>query len=205
MASEIGHVIYAARVLTNLGDAVKHPTYWSGTLFPNIYHIGATTRHTTHPDKVSLYSLVGSDDFITGLRVHAWIDATRDQFFGDQHAKERLPWHPLTRMALSLLEDQLLYGHFDDWNLIHRSLNNIDSHEFSFQPERSTINLWHTAVQDYLIEPPSDKSRQELLVRKGISKHIVSEINDLVMKLGNNKAATELLFNFWRHLEDVLQ
>src|SRR3990167_5683372 len=77
MAGEVAHVVYGARVLTYLGDKVTGPEFWAGTLFPDIRHLGIISRQHTHPDNVSLETLVGTGDFETGMRVHAWVDATR--------------------------------------------------------------------------------------------------------------------------------
>lgn len=205
MAGEVGHVVYAARLLTYLGDKVKSPSYWVGTLFPDIRHLGVVSRQRTHHKDVSLHTLVGQNDFQTGMRVHAWIDRTREKFFHDEHIKEQLPWHPFVPFALNLLEDELLYSHFDDWNLIIQALATVTPDEQQYTHSEPTIRLWHTLLQNYLQRQPSDASRRELIHAIGLSEMAAKESNNVILKLKQNGRAPVLLEEFWRHLEDLLR
>lgn len=205
MAGEIGHVVYAARLLTYLGETIQDPSYWLGTLFPDIRHLGVVSRHRTHPADVTLKTLSGKTDFLTGMRVHAWIDATREHFLRTAHIKEALPWHPFVPHALKLYEDSLMYSHFDDWNQVHRILNQVDSEELKFVSNETVIRKWHSLVQDYVAKPPSDDSRFALSLGLGLSENSAEEINNVVSMLAKNPKTTTLLESFWRHLEDILR
>lgn len=205
MAGEVGHVVYAARLLTYLGERVQDPSYWVGTLFPDIRHLGVVSRNRTHPRDVTLKSLIGANDFQTGLRVHAWIDATREQFLRDHHLKEKIPWHPFAPFCLNLLEDELLYSHFDDWNLINRALNRTYPDEAVYCSVPATLKTWHTILQQYLLHPPSDASRRELARAIGLSENMAEESTKVIQLLKDNKATHALLDEFWRHLEDLLR
>jgi hypothetical protein len=205
MAGEVGHVVYAARLLTWLGDAVKHPSYWAGTLFPDIRHLGVTSRRRTHPANVSLQSLPGHNDFLTGMRVHAWVDAIREQFFREQNTKESLPWHPFVPHAIKLVEDELLYDRYEDWNLIHRVLNQTYDDELQFVQSKEHIYQWHTVLQDYLRQKPTNASRKELSIAIGLSANSADEINSIVDLLRSDRKATKLLDKFLKHLEVMLR
>lgn len=204
MAGEIGHAVYAARLLTYLGDRVSDPAYWLGNLFPDIRHLGVISRHHTHLPHVGLTSLVGKNDFATGMRVHSWVDATREQFMKNQNMKEVLPWHPFVPHALKLLEDELLYQHFDDWNLIHRLLNTVHEEELFYITSKPRIQQWHTILQDYFSAAPTPASRKQLSQAIGLSANSAEEVNSVVEELRNNKKAQQLLTEFWKHLEHVL-
>lgn len=205
MAGEVGHVVYAARLLTYLGDQVRTPAYWIGTLFPDIRHLGVVSRQRTHSKDVGLQSLVGQNDFHTGMRVHAWIDRTREKFFHDHHIKEQLPWHPFVPFALNLLEDELLYDHFDDWNLILKALATTTPDEEQYCGSLPTVKLWHTLLQDYLKRPPTNASRQELIHAIGLSEAAAEESNSVIAKLKQDGRASKLLEAFWRYLEELLR
>lgn len=205
MAGEIGHVVYAARMLTYLGKRVKDPTYWIGTLFPDIRHLGIVSRHRTHPDNVSLSTLVGKNDFHTGMRVHSWIDATREHFLHDQHMKEYLPWHPFVPHALKLVEDEMLYSHFDDWDLIHRLLNKVDPEELYYVESPTPLQKWHTILQHYFRSAPSDASRLELSQAIGLSETSGQELNNVVTLLQQDTRTHSLLEGFLQHLEQLLR
>ena len=204
MASEISHVVYAARVLTNLASEVHDPEYWVGTLFPNIYQIEQRTRHPLHPDNISLYSLVGSTDFLTGLRVHAWIDVTRENYLRKNLIKERLPWNPATPEAFKLLEDDLLYDYFDDWDLIYRLLNKVNGEETGFVSDSKIVLRWHEIIQRYFKTHPDDESRQKMLEAKGLTKTLAKNIVKRMHEIKKLPAATKLLEGFWGYLEDAL-
>ncbi len=204
MAGEIGHVVYAARMLTYLGEKVQDPIYWIGTLFPDIRHIGITSRHLTHPTGVTVTTLLGKNDFVTGMRVHSWIDATREYYLRTQHMKETLPWHPFVPHALKLMEDEFLYDHFDDWNLIHRLLNQVNDNELSYIASRDHIHSWHTILQDYFKEKPTDASRLRLSTHIGISEASAEELNQIVNTLKKDGRAQQMLNDFLQHLEKIL-
>jgi hypothetical protein len=205
MAGEIGHVVYAARLLTYLRDQVEDPEYWVGTLFPNIRHLNVPSRHMTHPHHVGLSSLAGNTDFATGLRVHSWVDATRSHYFAQEHMKELLPWHPLVPYAFDLLEDELLYSHFDDWNLIHRLLNTVHKAELLYTAASSDILQWHSTLQHYVKKSPTDRSRYDFSRAVGLSDATANEVNDIVDVLRDNPSAERLLKKFWQHLEHLLR
>ncbi len=192
-------------MLTYLQDKVHDPSYWIGTLFPDIRHLGVVSRQRTHPRDVTLKTLVGKNDFHTGMRVHAWIDHTREKFFSDQHMKEHLPWHPFVPFCLNLLEDELLYDHFDDWNLILRVLSTTHPEEQLYTGSLPTLRTWHTLLQDYLKRKPSDASRRELTHAIGLSDAAAEESNHVTELLRKDGRAQKMLEHFWQHLEDMLR
>lgn len=205
MAGEIGHVVYGARLLYRLKDQVHTPAYWAGTLFPDIRHFGIVSRKRTHVDTVSLRTLIGNSDFQTGMRVHAWIDATRERYLHEQHIKETLPWHPFVPHALKLVEDELLYDSFDDWNLIQRVLNHVQPEELEYVTAKDQVQRWHTMLQDYFQHKPDDASRERLGLGIGLSQASAVEVNSVVAMLKEDKKTQNLITSFLRHLEEILR
>lgn len=205
MAGEVGHVVYGARLLHYLGDKVQDPSYWAGTLFPDIRHFGIVSRKRTHIDEVTLNSLAGKDDFETGMRVHAWVDATRERYLHDRHIKETLPWHPFVPHALKLVEDEILYDVFEDWNLVHRVLGNVYDAEIEFVSSSEEIKRWHTILQKYFQKRPDDMARTELSISIGLSENSAAEVNSVVATLKESKKARDIITSFLHHLEDILR
>lgn len=204
MAGEVAHVVYAARLLTHLGEKVKDPAYWAGTLFPDIRHLGIVSRHRTHPEDISLSALLGENDFQTGMRVHAWVDATRAKYLEEKNIKESLPWHPFVPHALKLAEDQLLYETFPDWDDVLRSLKTVYADETFYVPEKSIVERWHTIMKNYLSQPPSDETRARLSRDIGLSASSAQEINSVVESLLANKKTPELVSGLTQYIEDTL-
>ncbi|MBI4022200.1 MAG: hypothetical protein HY372_02490 [Candidatus Andersenbacteria bacterium] len=205
MAGEVSHVVLAARVLTRLGEAVRTPAYWAGTLFPNIRHLGIVSRERTHDPQVSLATLIGESDFICGMRVHAWVDMTRSRFLMEANIKELLPWHPLVPHALTLVEDATLYGHFDDWNLIHRVLNKVYEEELAAVHEPQHVRRWHTILQDYIRQPPTYESWLKMSGDLGLSESSAEEINYVVRLLQADPRTGTVLDRMVHHIEYLLQ
>jgi len=205
MAGEVAHVVYGARVLAFLGEKVKTPLFWVGTLFPDIKNLGAALKKHTHPDGVTLGSLAGENDFETGARVHAWIDHTRELFLSNQRMKERLRWHPFVPHSLKLLEDEILYDRFDDWEIIFRALNRVRDEELKIVSSRDQVRRWHDILQEYLAEKPSDESRYKLSLAIGLSENSAQEVNSVVASLRTDGEAVKLIDEFVRHLEILLQ
>ncbi len=204
MAGEIAHVVYAARILSYVGDRISHPSYWVGTVFPNIYRIGSMQRFPTHPKGVGLSTIVGSNDFITGMRVHSWIDNTRDITIKEHRIFEKLPWHPLLPIAFELLEDELLYPSFEDWNLVLRVLSSVHPEEKLIVNHVSEIQAWHHLLQEYFRSSPSDHSRMQLLNALGVSKTISDEVNAMVAALRKHALTKKLFHSYIESLEHTL-
>lgn len=204
MTGPIGHIVYAARLLTFLDSQVHDPVYWLGAVFPDIRQTGAGIRHRPHVTGVTLKTIMGRNDFQTGRRVHSWIATTRQQWLEDALARATLPWHPLLPYALGFIEDSLLYDHFDDWNLIRRLLTRIHDEELHYVASRSAVQRWHTGLQHYFQASPTDDSRHAWMEHLGLSRALATEVTRLIQTLAQDKRITALLDRFIRHFEQLL-
>jgi hypothetical protein len=205
MAGEVAHVVYGAQVLAFLKEKVKTPAFWAGTLFPDVRHFGIVSRSHAHPANVSLSTLRGESDFITGMRVHAWLDEVRMKFLHEKNIKEILYWHPFVPHALKLVEDELLYEQFDDWNLIHRVLNKVYDEELEYINSPQSVKTWHGVLQDYFKQAPTNESRLQLSLAIGLSEDIAKELNSVIKILQADDKAENLIKEFTYHLDLLLQ
>jgi hypothetical protein len=205
MAGEVSHVIYGARLLSFLGEEnIKQPSFWAGTLFPDIRHLGIISRQITHPKDIDLKSLTGGSDFATGLRVHAWIDSTREKFLRQADVKDALPWHPFVPHALKLFEDEILYDQYSAWPDIDLILDTVYPEEIMYVADEVVIKRWHDILRLYFGQKPNDDSRYQLSLDIGLSKNSAKEINSLVRKLKADQSVSELVNKFLLHLESLL-
>ncbi|MDA1169056.1 MAG: hypothetical protein O3A36_01835 [bacterium] len=204
MAGEIAHTIYAARLLTHIGDEVSDPSYWIGALFPDIYRIGRTSRYPTHPRPVSLSTIVGKNDFVTGMRTHSWIDDTREKYFREHNSFEKLSWHPLLPFAFELFEDEVLYDFYADWGHIIRILSTIHSDEERIIHNRPHIQAWHALLTNYFRAAPNDTSRRIFMEKLQIPSLIIQEVNEVVADLRTSNVAKEILMEYIRSIEHIL-
>lgn len=204
MAGEIAHIVYAARLLTVLKDRISNGSYWVGTVFPDIYRIAPLHRYPTHPQKVHLAALVGNDDFLTGMRVHSWIDETREHYMKEHRVYERLPWHPLLPFALELFEDEMLYSSFEDWGIVRRALATIHHDETKIIHEEKIVQGWHTMLENYFRTAPSDASRTAFLDANGIPESIAHDVNGIVHILGSTSRSKAIINGYIGELEHIL-
>ncbi|HSX24773.1 MAG TPA: hypothetical protein VLG69_02300 [Candidatus Andersenbacteria bacterium] len=204
MIGEISHIVYAARLLSFLGDEVSHASYWNGVTFPNIRRIRVHTRHRTHVHPISIRSLIGSNDFLTGMRVHAWIDETHDHFERHHPITDRIPDHPLIPYARTLAEDTLLYDAFSDWDVVRKALRTIHPDELYYVHERANIRMWHDILQTYFSHVPDDDSRLLFSRAIGLSKPLAQEVNALVNKLLEMDEIHQALEAYVRDIEHTI-
>ncbi len=204
MAGEIAHIVYAARLLTVLQDRISNNSYWIGTIFPDIYRIAPLHRYPTHPQRVRLGALVGNDDFLTGMRVHAWIDETHEHYMKEHRVYERLPWHPLLPIALEFFEDEMLYNTYEDWGIVRRALTTIHPHETKIIHEEPIVRAWHAMIEHYFRTDPSDTSRAAFLDAHGISETAAHEVNIMVATLNSTARAKAIINGYIGELEHIL-
>lgn len=204
MAGEAAHVVYGARLLTHLGESVSDARYWVGTLFPDIRHLGLVSRHRTHPAGVGLNNLLGKNDFETGMRVHAWIDATRETYWREQNMKEALPWHPFVPHALKLLEDEVVYDSFSEWENVLQTLQQVYDEELYYLDSREHIGRWHDILRRYLAQKPGAAARRQMSLDIGLSASSADEINSVLERLRSNERTLHLIERFQVHLEQLL-
>ncbi len=204
MAGEIAHVVYAARLLSYLKNDISHASYWAGALFPNIRKVDAISRHPTHIQSITLATLRGADDFDTGMRVHAWIDETQHLYMRRERISETLPAHPLVPHALELLEDELLYDAYDNWDAVKRALLIIHSGEVAYVHERPHIETWHDTLREYFSEKPNPDSRITYCQAVGVSRTVAEETNALLERLRANPASHRALQGYLHEVEHML-
>lgn len=206
MAGEVAHVVYGESTMSFMAkDMLSSPSFWSGVLFPDIRHLGIVSRRRTHPENVSLDKLTSANEFETGMRVHAWTDEVRSRFLHGKNIKETLRWHPFVPHALKLVEDELLYDRFDDWNLIHRALSKVHDEELQYVNSSQHVITWHNVLQDYFRKLPTDESRYQLSLAIGLSKSSAEEVNSVVKLLQSDERAEKLIASFENHLKRLLQ
>lgn len=197
-------MVYGARLLTYLGDKISDARYWAGTLFPDIRHLGLVSRHRTHAQAVGLQNIIGKNDFETGMRAHAWVDATRETYWREQNMKETLPWHPFVPHALKLLEDELVYDSFQDWDNVRQTLDQIYEEELYYVDSKEHVRRWHDILQRYLAKRPDVDSRKRISTDIGLSENSAEEISLVVEKLRGDARTKQLIEQFQVHLEQLL-
>lgn len=204
MVGEISHIVYAARLLSHLGEEVSHASYWNGVIFPNIRRIAIQPRHPIHPQRVTLSTLSGSNDFLTGVRVHAWIDDMHRAFETHQLMTELIPEHVLVPYARTLLEDEILYDAFMDWDVVRKALRTIHPDELYYVHERASVRRWHDILQTYFEHKPTDASRTSFSRSIGLSQSTAIEVNAMINLLREMPEIHRAIEGFVRDVEHAI-
>lgn len=204
MVGEISHVVYAARLLSYLNEEVSHASYWNGVTFPNIRRITIQPRHPIHPQRVTLATLNGSNDFLTGVRVHTWIDDIHRTFETHQAVTELIPEHVLVPYARTLLEDEILYDAFTDWDVVRKALRTIHPDELYYVHERASVRRWHDTIQTYFENKPTDASRIFFSKAIGLSQSTAVEVNSVVDLLREMPEVHRAIEGFTRDIEHAI-
>jgi hypothetical protein len=193
MASQIAHVIYAQKYLE------KNPRkgaefFILGTLFPDLRRVAkGLARKDTHMrfEKIDL-DFEGMDLFDAGWKFHAWCDMRREEilnkygFYSLRGAKAIDP-------TAKLVEDELVYDKYKNWEKLRYVLNNPPIIKTSLDVSQETIEHWYAILAKYFQKKPEDKTMKIFLSKQSSLKGEIAEIIDGVRKLRENQKATEIL------------
>lgn len=193
MASQIAHVIYAQKYLE------KNPRkggefFILGTIFPDLRRVAkGLARKDTHMrfEKIDL-DFEGMDLFDAGWKFHAWCDMRREEilnkynFYSLRGAKAIDP-------TAKLVEDELVYDKYKNWEKLRFVLNNPPIIKTSLDVSQETIEHWYAILAKYFQKKPDEKTMKVFLSKQSSLKDEIAEIIDGVRKLRENQKATEIL------------
>ena len=193
MASEVTHVIYAQKYLE------KNPRkggelFILGTLFPDMRRVAkGLARKDTHMyfENIDL-NFEGMDLFNAGWKFHAWCDMRREEilnkynFYSLRGARAIDP-------TVKLVEDELVYDKYKNWEKLIYVLNNPPLIHTSLDIPQETAGHWYAILAKYFQKKPDDKTMKIFLSKQSSDKSEIAEIIDGVRKLRENQKATEIL------------
>ena len=193
MASQIAHVIYAHKYLE------KNPRkggefFILGTIFPDLRRVAkGLARKDTHMrfEKIDL-DFEGMDLFDAGWKFHLWCDMRREEilnkynFYTLRGAKAIDP-------TAKLVEDELVYDKYKNWEKLIFILNNPPIVKTSLDVSQETIEHWYAILAKYFQKKPDDKTMKIFLSKQSSLKGEIAEIIDGVRKLRENQKATDIL------------
>jgi hypothetical protein len=193
MASQVSHVIYAQKYLE------KNPRkgaefFILGTLFPDMRRVAeGIARKDTHMYFKSIdLNFEGMDLFEAGWKFHAWCDMRREEilhkydFYSLRGANAIDP-------TVKLVEDELVYDEFKNWEKLRYVLNNPPIVKTDLDVSQETIERWYAILAKYFEKKPDDRTMKIFLSKQPSLKEGIEEIIDGVRKLRENQKAIEIL------------
>jgi len=193
MASQIAHVIYAQKYLE------KNPRkggefFILGTLFPDLRRVDkGLARKDTHMcfEKIDL-DFEGMDLFDAGWKFHAWCDMRREEILKEYDFYSLRGANAIDPTA-KLVEDELVYDKYKNWEKLRYVLNNPPIVKTSLDISQETIEHWYAILAKYFQKKPDDKTMKAFLSKQSSLKDEIAEIIDGVRKLRENQKATDIL------------
>jgi hypothetical protein len=193
MAFPISHIVYAKKYLEQ-HPAVDPDLFMLGVLFPDIRRItDEVSRYETHQIFKTLnLNFDGLSAFRAGWKFHLWCDMRRDEILNkaDFYKFSYTTYHDAPP---KLLEDELVYDKYKNWEKLVLLLNNPPELEDEIPVSRETIERWFAIIAKYFEKKPEDKSMKAFLFKQRKLRKKSDEIIDAVQKLRQNRKVVEIL------------
>jgi hypothetical protein len=193
MASQVAHVVYSQKYLE------KNPCKGSelfilGSLFPDLRRVTeGITRKDTHMHFVNIDLDFGKLDlFKAGWKFHAWCDMRREEILNKYNFYSLRGASAIDPTA-KLLEDELVYDKYKNWEKLRYILNNPPIIQTNLDVPQETIERWYAILAKYFEKKPDDKTMKIFISKQSVLKDEVEEIIDGVRKLRQNQKAVEIL------------
>jgi hypothetical protein len=193
MSFPIAHVIYAKKYLDR-HPAMNADHFLLGTLLPDVRRVtDEVKRKDTHIVYLELdLEFRGLSSFESGYRFHLWCDMRREDILNKNNfysLKKTNAIDPTNK----LLEDELVYDKYKNWEKLCWILNNPPEIRTELPVSRETIERWFAIIAKYFEKKPDEKSTRAFLWKQRKLRGQVSEIIDALKKLRENKKAVEIL------------
>ncbi|MDP1884652.1 MAG: hypothetical protein Q8L10_04785 [Candidatus Moranbacteria bacterium] len=195
MASQISHIVYAKKYLEKYPFSIANKDeFLLGCVFPDIRRLAENlTRKGTHRafDPVDL-DFRGLSSFRAGWKFHIYCDMRREEILNSYGFYELTNDNGKFWQANKMLEDELLYDVYNNWEKLVHYFNHAPAVELPKGLSRQSFDLWYAIVAKYIEEKPSDKSMRIFLSKQLLFKN-ADVIMERVDRLRKNKEVTGIL------------
>jgi ribosomal protein L16 Arg81 hydroxylase len=79
-----------------------------------------------------------------------------------------------------MYEDEILYSRTSDWEEVVTCLDQVVVGEIELVNQVKEVEKWHSLMQEYFKEAPTDISRKNFILGVGFSEEIAIDINRLI-------------------------
>lgn len=202
MASQIAHIVYAKKYFDRLeageisvGGKIDRDEFLLGCVFPDIRRIDKSVkRKDTHLrfDPLDL-NFSGLTSFEAGWKFHLYCDMRREEILNRKEFYSLENTFDFCGVPAKLLEDELLYGEYDNWEKICFFFNNAPFVETNIGASPETFNLWYAILAKYIEKNPDSKTEKIFLTKQSSFIDIAEKVIISLEKLRENKKAVEIL------------
>jgi hypothetical protein len=176
MASQISHIIYAKKLFDRMEDGNIHNDFFDqgitkkilmhrdafllGCTFPDIRTIvNGVSRKDTHMffSQVNL-DFRGLTPFQAGWKFHIYCDMKREEILNKYAFYELTKEVEKSWLANKMLEDELVYASYNNWEKLSYYFNNIPKVDVLPEISQEMLEFWYSLVARYIEQNPSDKT-----------------------------------------------
>jgi len=203
MASIVSHLIYARKYFEkNPAKPAFEDEFILGCVFPDIRRIDESIkRKDTHRCFSPLnLNFSGLSPFQAGWKFHLYCDMKREEILNKYKFYE-IPgtidfWHQSAKQ----LEDELVYGEYNNWEKVVHYFNNVPKIEVGIGVTHETFQLWYAIIAKYIERKPDNKSAH-IFLSKQLSW---AEKADAIVKSVDNLRKNEKVIEILRKVKDEI-
>ena len=193
MAFQISHVVYAKKYLEQ-HPGMNADLFLLGTLLPDVRRVTDEVRrkdtHILH-EELDL-EFEGISPFEAGWKFHLWCDMRREEIL-NKYEFYKLSYTIDHDIPPKILEDELVYGKYNNWEKLILILNNPPEIKTGLDVAQETIERWYAILAKYFEKKPDDKTIKAFLWKQRKLRSQAGELVDLVGKLRNNSKVVDVL------------
>ncbi|MEK7610339.1 MAG: hypothetical protein AAB468_01155 [Patescibacteria group bacterium] len=206
MANQITHIVLAERISDQLFKKFTRHTFLVGTVFPDIRYLKVIERDKTHFKGLTLEDILNeTSPFVAGMKYHSLVDEVREKYVIEKNIYQFFPASKFIKHALKTYEDEILYNKVSDWSEIVKYFDIIADGEIKLVEQSDKLKLWHSVIQEYFKESPTDNSRRGFVLGIGFSDEIASEINGLIDKMRQIPEVREIILDLYNNWDSLVQ
>ena len=205
MPSPITHIVLAEKVFDKHFSQKNKADFFVGTSLPDIRRFNNIDRDKTHFFGLKLEDIKKEDSFLAGFKFHSLTDEVHDRFFS--YKDNPLFLEPVQIMATSLkaLEDELLYDRLSNWLEVASYFRRTIKEENDLGLGKEDIATWHEALEAYLLETPSFKSRERFLKTMEFSDELADQIEAFVINMRKVPQIERTVMDFYNGFDDLIE
>lgn len=204
MANQITHIVLAEKMSDQIFDKFDQEAFLVGTVFPDIRYLKVIERDKAHFKELSFKDILDEQNsFTAGLKYHSLVDEVREKYMIGKGIYSIIPPSKFITQALKIYEDEVLYTNVSNWNQVVYILGRILPEEIRLVGQADKVKMWHSLMQEYFKDTPTDISRKNFILGVGFSEEIATEINELIDRMRQIPEVREIildLYEKWSYL-----
>jgi hypothetical protein len=111
-----------------------------------------------------------------------------------------LPYTTFHDVPSKLLEDELVYEKYNNWEKLRLILNNPPEIKTGLNVSQEIIERWYAILAKYFEKKPDKKTIKAFLFKQRELRGQADELVDLVGKLRNNSKVVEILEKIYEEI-----